>query len=345
MSEARVLHVLPHRGGGGQTYVEQLASMKGFEFDRVELTRRRNPLELPVGLARVIQAARSHDLVHVHGDAAALACLPALGMRPTVITLHGSHLLRRSTGTRGRLVREGSRRAFARAAAVIAVSESELAFARSIAPAAAERITLVHNGVADAAQVTDAERQSTREALGVEPDSRVALFVGELSERKQPVQFAEAVARARVEQPRIVGALAGDGPLRGRLEPLAGDGLRVLGERRDVTALLAAADAFVLPSLWEGLSYALLEAMSLGRAVVVSDGPGNPDAAGDAGLVFPAGDVGALASSLARLAREPELARSLGEAAAARARERFSLTGMIDATAEVYERALSGRST
>ncbi len=126
MSEARVLHVLPHRGGGGETYVEQLASMGGFEFDRVELTRRRNPLELAGGLARVIRAARSHDLVHVHGDAAALACLPAIGMRPTVITLHGSHLLRRTHGTRGRLVREGSRRAFARAAAVIAVSESEL---------------------------------------------------------------------------------------------------------------------------------------------------------------------------------------------------------------------------
>ena len=345
MSEARVLHVLPHRGGGGETYVEQLASMRGFEFDRVELTRRRNPLELAAGLAPVIRAARSHDLVHVHGDAAALACLPAIGMRPTVITLHGSHLLRRTHGTRGRLVREGSRRAFARAAAVIAVSESELTFARSIAPAAAGRITLIHNGVPDVPPVSEADRRAARETLAVEPDSYVALFVGELSERKQPVQFAEAVARARVEQPRIVGVVVGDGPLRALLEPLAGDGLKLLGERPDVTGLLGAADAFVLPSLWEGLSYAVLEAMSLGRAVVVSDCPGNPDAVGDTGLVFAVGDIDALASSLARLAREPELGRSLGETAAARARERFSLSGMIDATAEVYERALSRRAT
>ncbi len=345
MNELRVLHVLPHPGGGGESYVEQLASMKGFEFDRVELTRRRNPLELVGGLGRVIRAARGDDLVHVHGDAAALACLPAIGMRPTVITLHGSHLLRRSSGTRGRLVREGSRRAFARASAVIAVSESELGFARRIAPAAAGRITLIHNGVPDAPPVPEADRRAVRETLAVEPDSYVALFVGELSERKQPVQFAEAVARARVEQPRIVGVLVGEGPLRGRLEPMAGDGLKLLGERRDVTDLLAAADAFVLPSRWEGLSYAVLEAMSLGLATVVSDGPGNPDAVGDAGLVFPVGDVDALASSLARLAREPELGRSLGQAAAARARERFSLSGMIAATAEVYERALSRRAT
>lgn len=345
MSEARVLHVLPHRGGGGEAYVEQLASMAGFDFDRVELTRRRNPLELANGLARVIRAARGNDLVHVHGDAAALACLPAIGMRPTVITLHGSHLLRRASGTRGRLVREGSRRAFHRTAAVIAVSESELSFARRIAPAAAGRIRLIHNGVPDAPPVSDADRRAARETLGVEPDSYVALFVGELSERKQPVQFAEAVARARIEQPRIVGMVVGEGPLRGRLEPMAGDGLKLLGERHDVTNLLAAANAFVLPSLWEGLSYALLEAMSLGLATVVSDGPGNPEAVGDAGLVFPVGDVDALASSLVRLASDPELGRSLGEAAAARARERFSLSGMIEATAEVYERALSGRAT
>jgi glycosyltransferase involved in cell wall biosynthesis len=318
--------------------------MPGFAFDQVELTRRRNPLELAGGLARVIRAARGDDLVHIHGDAAALACLPAIGTRPTVITLHGSHLLRRSTGTRGRLVREGSRRAFGRAAAVIAVSESELDFARRIAPAAAERMMLVHNGVPEAAPVTEAERRAARETLGLEPDFYVALFIGELSERKQPVQFAQAVAWTRREQPEIVGVVVGDGPLRGQLDTLAGDGLRVLGERSDVRVLLAAANTFVLPSLWEGLPYAVLEAMSAGLATVVSDGPGNPDAVGDAGLVFPAGDVEALVSSLARLAGEPEMGRSLGEAAAARARERFSLSGMIDSTAEVYERALGRRA-
>ena len=193
MSEARVLHVLPHRGGGGETYVEQLASMRGFEFDRVELTRRRNPLELAAGLARVIRAARSHDLVHVHGDAAALACLPAIGMRPTVITLHGSHLLRRTHGTRGRLVREGSRRAFARAAAVIAVSESELAFARSIAPAAAERITLIHNGVPDVA--TGDRGRASRDAG--DPRGRARFVRRPVRRRAQRAQAARAVRGGR----------------------------------------------------------------------------------------------------------------------------------------------------
>ena len=293
-----------------------------------------------MGVGRLLRSAREHDLVHIHGDAAALACRPAIGLRPTLITLHGSHLLRRSTGLRGRLARAGARSSFRHAAGVICVSESELAFARDIAPRAAERMVLVHNGVPDPGPLGDADQPAAREVLGAEADSVVALFVGELSERKQPVQFALAVERARVENPAVVGAIVGDGLLRPRLETMSIPGTRLLGSRDDVRGLIAAADVFVLPSLWEGLSYALLEAMSLGRATLVSDGPGNPDAVGDAGLVFPASDVGAMTASLLRLTEDAELRRSLGKAAARRARERFSLEQMTDATALVYERAL-----
>ncbi len=108
--------------------------------------------------------------------------------------------------------------------------------------------------------------------------------------------------------------------------------------------LLGAADLFVLPSLWEGLPYSTLEAMALGKAALVSDGPGNPDALGEAGLVFPVGDVAAMADGLGRLAGDEHLRASLGKAAASRARERFSLSAMTEATARVYERALAARA-
>jgi glycosyltransferase involved in cell wall biosynthesis len=95
-----------------------------------------------------------------------------------------------------------------------------------------------------------------------------------------------------------------------------------------------------MPSGREGLSLAVLEAMARGLAVVVSDGPGNPDAVGDAGIVFPYGEPQALANALDELASDPGLRARLGEAARERARTRFSAARMIAETREVYERAL-----
>jgi glycosyltransferase involved in cell wall biosynthesis len=341
MTPPRILHVLPHAGAGGETYIAQLGALQQYQFERFLLSERRRPAEAVRRLPRLARAARDHDLVHIHGDSAALVCLPIIGLSPTVITLHGSHLLRRSTGARAALVRMGMRRAFARVDTVIAVSDSELEYARAIAPRAANRITLIRNGIRNPDPISESDRLRIREELGLSETSVAALFVGELSERKQPLQFAEAVQLARDANPELVGYLAGDGPLRPAIEARRGKGVSVLGDRRDVEQLLGAADVFVLPSLREGLSYAVLEAMAVAKATLVSSGPGNPDAVGDAGLVFPVGDVPAMAAALSRLAGDTRLRESLGQAAAARVRERFTLSGMTGATASVYDRALS----
>jgi glycosyltransferase involved in cell wall biosynthesis len=341
-AEPRVLHVLAHPGGGGEEYARLLEGMPGFRFARFHLTERGRPLETPMGAARLRRVARGCDLLHVHGDSAALVSLPATAATPTVVTLHGSHLLRRARGIRGRAVRAGLRRALGRAGAVIAVSESELEKVRELLGDDSS-LVLIHNGVPEREPIDDDERLAAREALGLQPDTVAALFVGELSERKQPAEFADAVRRARAANPAIVGLLAGDGPLRTELEAKADEGVRLLGHRGDVRALLAAADVFVLPSLWEGLAYAALDAMALGVATLVSDGPGNPDAVGETGLVFPAGDTDAMSSALERLAGDPELRDSLGRAGAARARERFSLASMLERTAGVYESILAAR--
>lgn len=343
MSAPRILHVLPHAGGGAETYVRHLQAMPQFNFERFELSRQRRPAEAVASLLPLARTIREHDLVHIHGDSSALVCLPLIGIRPTVITLHGSHLLRRSRRLRGQAVRAGLRLAFGRAANVIAVSGSEFDEARRLAPGAAARIVLIHNGVPETEPPSDADRASLRAELGLEESSVAVLFLGELSERKQPLQFADAVTRSRVANPAIVGLIAGDGPLRGALERVGGEGIRLLGARDDAHDLIAACDVFALPSRWEGLSYAVLEAMALGRAMLVSDGLGNAEAVGDAGIVFPVGDSLAMAEGLARLAADAELRVSIGRAAAARAREHFSLTEMTTATAGVYEAALGRR--
>ena len=125
-----------------------------------------------------------------------------------------------------------------------------------------------------------AARAAARAALGLADGDVAGLYLGELSERKDPLV---AVRAARAAGPPFVLLVAGDGPLAPEVRALAGPSVRVLGHRDDAPALLAAADVFVLPSRREGLSFAVLEAMGHGLAMVVADGAGNPEAVGDAG--------------------------------------------------------------
>jgi glycosyltransferase involved in cell wall biosynthesis len=339
MSEPRILHVLPHPGGGGERYVDHTERIRGFRFARLHLTADGGPTQTAIGLVRAARAVRGCDLIHIHGDSAALVCRPLIGRRSTVISLHGMHLIRRLQGAPGSVARAGLRSAMRRSDAVIAESESEAAEARAIA-GAIERVALIHNGVPQPERAREEDRAGAREGLRLKPADVAVLMVGELSERKQVLQYADAIKRARERAPGIVGVLAGEGPLRSQLR--AAEGVRLLGRRPDIDRLLAAADVFVMPSEREGLSLAVLEAMVAGKAMVVSDGAGNPDAVGDSGLVFPVGDTDALAAELVKLAEDPDLRRSLGEAAAARASERFSLSGMLESTRKLYERVLRG---
>jgi glycosyltransferase involved in cell wall biosynthesis len=117
--------------------------------------------------------------------------------------------------------------------------------------------------------------------------------------------------------------------------------VRPLGFRDDPDRLLRAADLLVMPSSREGLSLAVLEAMAHGLPPVVSDGPGNPDAVGDAGVVFPVGDVGALEQALARLTADHEERRRLGKAARVRAEQDFSLERFLADMDAVFEAVLA----
>ena len=130
--------------------------------------------------------------------------------------------------------------------------------------------------------------------------------------------------------PGVDVAVAGEGPLRF-------GGLRHLGHRDDIRALLAGARVFVHPSVEEGMGQAVVEALAAGLPVVVSDAGGLPETVGDAALVVPRGDPAALAAALRRA-----LAGEHPPAAAARARAaRFSVEAMVSGTLEAYRAALT----
>jgi glycosyltransferase involved in cell wall biosynthesis len=145
--------------------------------------------------------------------------------------------------------------------------------------------------------------------------------------------------------------IAGEGPLRADLERQAealGPAVRFLGNRNDVPALLAIADVFVMPSLWEGQPLILQEALRAGRPIVATRVGGVPDlTGGEAALLVPPGNAGQLADAIRSLLGDPALAARLRKAAAERARSLPSEEDAVAAVLDEYSRfrpALCDRS-
>ena len=181
---------------------------------------------------------------------------------------------------------------------------------------------------------------------GEEADTgMLLLFVGRLVEHKNLPRLLDAFARLAPGRPGLRLLLVGSGPLgpslmaQTRQLGLSGQVL-MLGERDDVPALMAAADIVVAPSLREGLSNVILEAMALGRPVVATRVGGTPEAIddGEHGLLVDPLDTGALAAALARLIDDASLRRQLGEAARNKVLERYSPQVMVKAMLKEYQR-------
>jgi glycosyltransferase involved in cell wall biosynthesis len=208
-----------------------------------------------------------------------------------------------------------------------------------------ERIVVVPNGVA--------RRETTaldRTALGL-PAGPLVLSIGRLEERKGQGYLIEAWAAVHRREPSARLVLLGDGPTRPELERKARelglqDCVRLGGFQARVAEYLDAGDALVHPSLTEGMPNVVLEAMAAGKPVVATRVGGIPElvADGESGLLVAPRDPAALADALIRLIREPGLAAELGRNARCRARERFSVGAMVEATEAVYRSLLETRA-
>lgn len=175
--------------------------------------------------------------------------------------------------------------------------------------------------------------------------------VGRLQAIKDQRTLVAATSRLLAAVPSRRGrfrvVLVGDGPMRATLErEIAerglGDIVELLGERDDVAELMRGMDIFVLPSIAEGISNTILEAMASGLPVVATRVGGNGELVDDGrtGRLVPAGDAAAMAEALAAYLDSAELRRADGARARQRVEARFGLSAMVEAYRTLYRAAL-----
>lgn len=216
----------------------------------------------------------------------------------------------------------------------------------------AERIVQIYNGVDTERFAPQAASANAFMPTGFRDDDSIVIgAVGRIQPVKDQATLMRAFAalreRAPDAWPRLRLAIAGNGPLLEALRALAGElGIAeqcwLPGAQEDVASVLRSFDVFVLPSLNEGISNTILEAMATGLPVVATAVGGNVELvrAGETGELFAPRDVEALAAILQRYVGDAALRRAHGAAARRSAQERFSLTAMVANYQGVYEQLL-----
>jgi glycosyltransferase involved in cell wall biosynthesis len=301
-----------------------------------------------VGLARQPGVA----IVHTHAQkAGVLGRAAALRVdRRSVYTPHSlvytTQLLRARRGARARRLfgLQVERALGRRSAAIIAVSEQERQTAVRDRLAPPERVRLIHNGV-------DPALDAAPNPQLIQFRGRGPLFgmVAGLRDQKGLPTLLDTLdlLAERGELPRF--AIVGNGPFYPEVER------RITGGNLDGSVLLTpfegrpepylqALDVFVLPSYWEGLPIAVLEAMAMGLPVIASAVGGTPEAVEDGitGQLVPMKDPTALADRIAGLSRDAHTRARMGAAGRQRAQALFSTSVMVDSLAELYRELLLG---
>lgn len=294
------------------------------------------------GVARFVRLLRRYRPAVVHtrtiradlvGRVAAVAGTPVVNNLVNLypddsIALHGP-----AAGQVLTTMVRASRRA---ARVLVANAEAVAANAREVFRTPPERLRVIYDGV-DVARWRGAFPADLA-WLGIGPDDAVCLTVARLHPQKG-LEDLVAAAELLADVPSLHMVVAGDGPDRAELaQAIAraslGDRMHLLGDRTDIAALLARADVFALPSRFEGLPSAVIEAMAAGRPIVATDVGGVRELIehGRSGWLVPPAAPAALAAAI----RGALGASNVGTAARERADAMFAAPAMARRFAELY---------
>ena len=312
------------------------AAQRGLDHVHIPSAR---PLDLDCA-RRVAAHARENGIALIHAHEFKSLFVGVLAARlasvPVVATFHGdtdATLKLRAYEAVGRALGNMT-------SGVVAVSRPLEARLRSwvhLAP-----VHFIANGIEPVEPPDAIERRAARRALRVDDAATVLAVIGRLAPEKGHATLLRALAKL---SPTPTVLIAGDGPERAALEPLARElPVRFLGYRESMREVYAAADAIVLPSLTEGLPLVALEAGMHGRPLVATRVGELAEVLGpDAPSLVPPGDASALAHELQRLCGDRELRTARAERLRERVLHRYSAGAMAQAYAErLWAPALRG---
>ena len=362
----RILHVISYMGRGGAEmgilklidglrdgFEHRICTTRGFDsgfvrsyFSEDKMFVAGSPdlkLQFPLfRLVRIMRKYRPH-IVHTRnwGAIEAVVAAKLAGVPVVTHSEHGYEVdMFAGLPMRRRLFRRAT---YAMADSIFAVTRELRDYHARQAWIRPERIGVLYNGVDTLRFAPSKEsRIATRNGLGLPEDSFVVGTVGRLVPIKDQQTLLNAAALLAERGINVRVLLVGSGPERENLQSRATGLLQgkvcFAGDSSSVPEMLNTMDVFVLPSLNEGMSNTLLEAMACGLPVLATNVGGNPEIVENDinGCLFTPRDVGWLAEKLQFLAQHPALVHRLGTAARNRAIETFSLSRMLEGYRSFY---------
>jgi sugar transferase (PEP-CTERM/EpsH1 system associated) len=363
----RILHVLNQLGTGGTEHavLNVVSRLPGSQFehrfcvirkfDREFALNKNLPAEPFVAgerdawffvfrLARIMKAYRPH-IVHSR-NWGAIEAIPAARLARVPIVIHSEHGYEVETIDRLPKRQQLLRRVvYPMADAVFTVTEELREYHAEQARFSPAKIRVLQNGVdTDRFSPCPEIRQAVRARLGLTPAAMVVGSVGRMVPIKDYATLLKAAACVIARGVDLRVLLVGSGPELEKHRAFAAETPELagrvvfLGATENVSEVLNAMDLFVLPSLLEGMSNTLLEAMATGLPVVATRVGGNPELVVDGvtGWLFERGDVSELARRIEELTGRNELRCRFGDAARKRAEQQFSLRAMIERYQSLY---------